>query len=814
LVLPAWSEPVRSEKERKPANIRPAARTADAPMSVGAFLALQRGAGNAAVARAVAHRAAPVSKPVAGRPIAPTPVGAEATSAQHDVSDSVPATVAPALASTPNKLVAQRGILDSVTSAVSGAVDSASAGLRSRVLDTMAGWARRMPGYGALCLAVGRDVITQQPVARDAAGIIGAIVGLIPGGAAVWENLRQSGAVARAGEWISTELTRLNLTWDAVRSLFSRAWNAVSASDLLEPEALWQRLSGLFGEPIVRLREFASAAGGKLMEFVFEGVLTTAGGAGAQVMAAVRNAGDVIGTIVRNPIGFAGNLVAAVRGGFGQFAGNILTHLRTGLIGWLTGALRGAVQLPQRFDLGGILTMVTSMLGLTWDWLRQRLVRTLGERVVRTVETAVDWVRTLVTNGFGGIVNRLGDMVGGLVETVIGGIRDWVANTVVGAAITRLISMFNPAGAVIQAILAVYNTVKFFGERAQQLGALAESLLGSIAAIAGGNIANAARAVEQALGRTIPVVLGFLARLIGLGDVATPVRNVINRIRGMIDAAVDRVVGWISAAARRLGGGRGEAAAPNDVRPAVRDATTMLNAPGATEASIRARLGDLRQRHGLMQAVLAPGGMPGSFHIHVQKAAGDTPDKTLGPPLDTQGFAVGDEFRVKRPSNRWPATTITNFVRMADGRTAATMTREDGTTITPIATLTADLAAGTKIKRATVFKTEIVAKIAASSVILKGRFAAVSIPSSGPAAKDHEKSQIQDLGRQNGCHSCGNKTPVDRFHADHQPPTELVLLGLATGPSVLYPQCVPCSDKQGGEVNSIKAEWQGKTVMY
>ncbi|WP_051767072.1 phage tail protein [Saccharothrix syringae] len=456
----------------------------------------------------------------------------------------------------PALLPVQRGLPDSVAGLAGNA--------RNRVLSTIGEWARRMPGYGVLCLALGRDVITRQPVARDATAVVGALVGLVPGGAALWQNLQRSGAVARAAEWLSGEVARLGLTWEWVRGLFSRAWDALGVTDLLNPGAAWARLSGVLAEPIQRLRTFAGGAASKLMEFVFEGVLTSAGGVGAQVMGVVRRAGDVIGTIVRDPVAFAGNLVAAVRGGLGQFAGNILGHLRTGLFGWLTGALRGAVALPARFDFAGILSLVLNLLGLTWDWLRGRLVRTLGEPTVRAVETAVDWVRTMVVGGIAAVAHRLTDMASGLVDTVIGGIRDWVANSVVGAAITRLVSLFNPAGAVIQAIIAVYNTIRFFIERAQQLGALAESVFGSLAVIAAGSLDAARNAVEQALGRAVPVVLGFLARLLGLGDVATPVRTVVNRVRSLVDRAVDRVVGWVVGAARRVGGGlrqAGQAAA-------------------------------------------------------------------------------------------------------------------------------------------------------------------------------------------------------------------------------------------------------------
>ncbi len=71
--------------------------------------------------------------------------------------------------------------------------------------------------------------------------------------------------------------------------------------------------------------------------------------------------------------------------------------------------------------------------------------------------------------------------------------------------------MFNPAGAVIQAVAAIYNTVMFFIERGSQIAAVAEAVFSSIGTIAAGNIAGAANYVEQTMGRTLPVVISFLA---------------------------------------------------------------------------------------------------------------------------------------------------------------------------------------------------------------------------------------------------------------------------------------------------------------
>jgi hypothetical protein len=576
---------------------RPPRGRAGQSMHPAQVLQLQELAGNRAVTALLGHEPAP--PPSTSLPALPRPAPTVAA------SEGRPAPVP----------VVQRGLWDrlkgGVRSLASG-VASLAGGLKDRVLGTLAGWARRIPGYGLLCVVLGREVVTGAAVDRSPANLIGGLVGLIPGGQAIFENLQRSGAVQRAADWFGAAVTRLGLTWAAIRGLFSRAWDALGAGDLLDPAGAWAKIAGIFGPPLQRLRAFASAAAGKLLELVFEGGLSLAGGAGAQVMAIVRRAGSVLATIVRDPIRFAGNLVAAVRGGLGRFAANIGAHLRTGLFAWLTGALRGAVALPARLDWRGILGFILNLLGLTWTWVRTRLVRLLGEPTVRRLETAVSWVGAIVTGGLGVIADRILGFATGLIDTVIGGIRDWVARSVVGAAITRLIAMFNPAGAIIGAIIAVYNTIRFFIERAQQLGALARSVFDSIAAIAAGSLGNAITAVEQSMARALPVILGFLARLLGLGDLASPVRNVINRARALIDRALDKVISWIAGVARKLvGRGREPAGLPppagasavgdprRQLRAAVKDAYQLMDAPDATTASVRQGLDTIRGKHGL-----------------------------------------------------------------------------------------------------------------------------------------------------------------------------------------------------------------------
>jgi len=123
---------------------------------------------------------------------------------------------------------------------------------------------------------------------------------------------------------------------------------------------------------------------------------------------------------------------------------------------------------------------------------------------------------------------------------------------VVQSAVTKLVTMFNPAGAVIQAIITIYNTIMFFVERMRQIIQVVTAFIDSIAAIASGAVQAAADRVERTLGGLLTLAISFLARLVGLGKVSDAVTNIINKIRAPIDRALDKVVEWIVEKAKKL----------------------------------------------------------------------------------------------------------------------------------------------------------------------------------------------------------------------------------------------------------------------
>jgi len=432
-------------------------------------------------------------------------------------------------------------------------------------------------GWDLLCAVLGRNPITGDTVPRNAQTLIGGFMKLI-GQEEIWNNIQRGNAVGRAWSWFQGTLSGLLGFVQELPQLFLGALRSLSIADIVLVPRAFARVASVFGGFALRFVSWAGEQVWGLLQIIFEVVAP-------QVMVYIRRAGSALRTIIRDPVRFIGNLVRAGMQGLRQFAGNFLTHLRASLIGWLTGAMSGAnIYIPQGFTLREILKFVLSVLGLTWQNIRQKLVRAIGETAVAALETGFDIVLTLVREGPAAAWEKIVESINNLREMVIEQVMAFVRNSIVTAAITRLVSMLNPAGAFIQAIIAIYNTVMFFVERMRQIAQVAAAVIDSIDAIARGVITAAANRVEQTMAGLLTLVISFLARIAGLGRVTDAVTNVINRVRVPIDRALDRVVNWLVEQARRLGRVVAQAGVPQDPAQrlvmAGRHAVTLARALG------------------------------------------------------------------------------------------------------------------------------------------------------------------------------------------------------------------------------------------
>ena len=439
--------------------------------------------------------------------------------------------------------------LAAATQLVAGLVVDVLRFIREAVLLPLARLAEGTRGYDLLRLVLGVDPITSERYPRTPENVIGGFMRLI-GQEETWRYLQESRAIPRAWAWFQGQFGILRGFVSRVPGLFVEALQTLQVAQLLDLPGAFLRIAGIFGGFYVEYVRWASGAVLQIMLCIFE---VLAPGA----MPVLRGAATAIRTIVLDPVRFIGHLVRAGLGGFRQFLTNIGTHLLNGLIGWLTGALSGAgLQLPQRWDLRGILSLVLQILGITWQNIRQKLLRHIPEPVLRGLETTFDVLVMLVREGPVAAWQRILEQLQDLRDVVFGAIRNWVIQTIVVQAVSRIASWFTPAGVVVEAVLAIYNTIMFLIERARQIFQVVEAYFSAIAQIAAGNVAAAATRVEQTMARVIPVVISFLARLIGLGGISNTIRNIITRLRAPIDRALDRLVDWIAAQARRLLGSR------------------------------------------------------------------------------------------------------------------------------------------------------------------------------------------------------------------------------------------------------------------
>lgn len=442
-------------------------------------------------------------------------------------------------------------IISRITSFVGGLVTQAITWLKDTFMEPLAGFCREIPGYGLVTVMLGRDPFTNAAVPRTALTVVRAFAEFIPGGSEKVDQLVQSGALERAYAWFQQETGARNLTWARVTGTFSAAWASLRLEDVLQPLDTLRRMVGLFRPLLTDLVSFAGAALLKLLELIYEAAM---GAGGRRILAILTRARATFVVIINNPVGFLRNLLGAVGQGIRQFMNNILTHLRDGVIAWLTGPVAAAgVQMPERWDLRGIIWFVLQILGLTWTRVRAKLVRLIGEPAMATLERGFALINDIRERGLvAALRDRVTEFFGQLRESALGAIRNFIQQRLVMAGITQLLSMLNPVGAIIQAIIKTYTTIQFFIQKINQILDLVESIVNSIAAIASGAIGAAANFVERTMARTIPVILDFLARFIGLGDVGGQVQTTIRNLQAAVDRMLDRAVEWIRTQAARL----------------------------------------------------------------------------------------------------------------------------------------------------------------------------------------------------------------------------------------------------------------------
>ncbi|MDB2438590.1 hypothetical protein N9W89_07715 [Hellea sp.] len=299
---------------------------------------------------------------------------------------------------------------------------------------------------------------------------------------------------------------------------------------------------------------------GEVARLILEPVLRALGIEPAEFYTYIGNFMDSLGNIIAHPIDFLGNLFSAVVEGFRKFGNKFADHLIGGIIGWLTGAFAGGIQMPEKFDFWGILDIARQILGLTLDMMRRVAVRILGQAAVAKIEFFIGYAAELITGGWGGLFDKIKEDLTGLAQEVIGGITTFLTERLIKAGVVWLASLINPAGALLKIIMMIWDFILWMKDNFMRIVQVVHTVVDGMVQIANGNIEPAAKAIEKVLAGLLPPTIDLIARLIGLGNVAERVKDIIGGIRQKIEDAIVKLIRKVLA---RFTGRGGTAAAPD-----------------------------------------------------------------------------------------------------------------------------------------------------------------------------------------------------------------------------------------------------------
>ncbi|MEI9852765.1 MAG: hypothetical protein WDN24_20045 [Sphingomonas sp.] len=241
-----------------------------------------------------------------------------------------------------------------------------------------------------------------------------------------------------------------------------------------------------------------------------------------------------------------------------------------GFLSWLLGDLKD-VQIPKDLSLKSIITFFLQIMGITWPNIRKIIAKKIGEKNVALIEKVWSLVSLLMDKGPEGIFEMIKEKLDpqAIVDQVVQMAVEYMVTAIAKQVAVRIALLFNPAGAILQAIEAIYRVLKWVFQNAARIFTLIETIVNGLADIIAGNVGGFANAVEKGLEMLIAPVLGFIADYFSLGDlprmVAKQIKGFREWILGMIEKAFDWVIekGKSLLAAIGIGGKKDKDKDPN-----------------------------------------------------------------------------------------------------------------------------------------------------------------------------------------------------------------------------------------------------------
>lgn len=431
--------------------------------------------------------------------------------------------------------------------------------IKNALLGWLSTFATDIPGYHLLTVILERDPFTQAEVPRSATNLIRGFMSLMPGGEQQFQQMQETGIIPEAAQRIEGAMAELGISWPFVQQLFLDVWNAFTIDDLIAPIDAFTRVLEQFREPLSRLFAFVI----EVIKVALELILALMNFPTDLIGSIITNALQALDDIQQDPVGFLINLLDTAKLGFQKFFDNILDHLIGGLTDWLFRTVRDAgIEPPADFTFESILGFVLDVLGLTMDHMWELLAEHIGQERVDQIRGAIDRIVEIAGEAWGfiqdvqerGIVavwEYIESQLSNLWDTVLEQVQSYVMERVIVVGMRWLLSLLDATGItpVINSFVAFFNAIQSAIEYLRDMLEIVNDFVSTVASIAAGDIEPGATRMEEGLGNSIPIAIGFIANQLGLGNISERLGEIIESIRSV----VDRALNWLIEQALRLG---------------------------------------------------------------------------------------------------------------------------------------------------------------------------------------------------------------------------------------------------------------------
>ncbi len=205
--------------------------------------------------------------------------------------------------------------------------------------------------------------------------------------------------------------------------------------------------------------------------------------------------------------------------------------------------------------LGSVSGGLGGILGFAKD-----LIGSLGEDALDFISGLQPGVKfiftffsTLIKDGISGVWEFIKSSLDDMKKIFLKGLMEMAIVEIVKAGISWLIGMMNPASGIAKIAKMIFDVISFFVEKREDIKLFVQAILDTLKAICDGAPAVMAMMIEQALAKMIPVLLGFLASLIGVGGIPSKVKKIVTTLKAPVDKTIGGIFGG---AAAFFGGGK------------------------------------------------------------------------------------------------------------------------------------------------------------------------------------------------------------------------------------------------------------------